>query len=262
MSNTGLSTTETWMQQYDPKEFGVNIPTTGTPRLHVCQDKSPEVKKTKIAAVGDLVVRPTGINLGKEFKGVVLSADRRFFRWASEKNGDPKDDWNRVYWQGTANELTAAQIQDTVWRGPGDNRQPPKATDTIRFIVLPVEGEGDKMVLDPKGTGAIIVTMDRTSLKAGDTLAAQLKAIKAPSFVSVINFTTFSDATKKDVQVWAPKHVGYVPQKHGKTLADAARVANGLWASMGGGGHGDEETTAPPTTGASAKPAVDDEIPF
>ena len=262
MSNTALTTTETWMQQYDPKEFGVNIPTTGTPRLHVCQDKSPEVKKTKIAAVGDLVVRPTGINLGKEFRGVVLSADRRFFRWASEKNGDPKDDWNRVYWSGTEKELTAAQIQETVWKGSGDNRQPPKATDTIRFIVLPVEGEGDAMVLDPKGTGAIVVTMDRTSLKAGDTLAAQLKAIKAPSFVSVINFTTFSDATKKDVQVWAPKHVGYVPQKHGATLAEAARVANGLWASMGGG-HGDEETTTtlPPTTGASAKPA-DEDLPF
>lgn len=267
MSNE-LVTLDQWS---DMKGYGVTIPTAGTPRVHVCQDKSPEVKKTKVAQIGDLVIRPTGTNLGKTFDAVVLSTDRRYFRWGSKKNGDPEAVWNKVLWQGEPNELTADQAKETLW-GPaspatGGKGTPPKASDTVRFIVLPVSGEGDAMILDPHGTGAVVVTMDRTSLKAGDTLASTLKGLKAsngeqvPSFAAVVRFTTVSDPTKNDVQVWTPSVVGRTSRaKHGAALKQAADIANSLWDSMGGG-HGDEETTVPPTTGASAKP-VDEDLPF
>ena len=115
------------------------------------------------------------------------------------------------------------------------------------------------MVLDPKGTGAIVVTMDRTSLKAGDTLAAQLKAIKAPSFVSVINFTTFSDATKKDVRSGRRNTLGTFRRNTARPWRSGSlsRTASGpRWAgsrSWRRGGDGDDV----PATG-SAKVADDD----
>lgn len=252
--STELAKMDQWQ---DMKGFGVNIPTTGTPRIHVCQDKSPEVKKTKIAAVGDLVVRPTGVNLGKSFDGVILSTDRRYFRWASEKNGDPEKDWNKVYWQAPAGALTPEQNKETLWREKDGKRLPPLASDTIRFIVLPVEGTGENMKLDPKGTGAVVVTMDRTSLKAGDTLASTLKGLNGPSFAAVVRFTTFSDATKKDVQVWAPTIAGYTSRKtHGATLVEAAKTAAALWDAMGrdeGGGGGET---------VSGGTVVDGDLPF
>lgn len=212
-ASTGLATTTAnealpaFINKADAERYGSKTDAVAFARIHLCQDRSPEVNKHKIASTGDLVTRPTGINIGQGFRAVVLDVERIWVRWGNKQHGDPEADWGRILWSGHKRDLTPAQAKETVWPKGGK----PKATETYNFLVCEIGNDGS---INPSGLGALFVSMDRTSFKVGKNLDSQLKTKAAkgwPPFCCIVEFKSCTIATKNgDVQGWSARVVDTV----------------------------------------------------
>lgn len=213
-ASTGLTTTTAnealpaFINKADAERYGSKTDAVAFARIHLCQDRSPEVNKHKIASTGDLVTRPTGINIGQGFRAVVLDVERLWVRWGNKQHGDPEADWGRILWSGRKRDLTPAQAKETVW--PKDGK--PKATETYNFLVCEIGNDGS---INPSGLGALFINMDRTSFKVGENLDLQLKAQAAkgwPPFCCIVEFKSCTIPIKNvgDVQGWSARVVDTV----------------------------------------------------
>lgn len=211
-TNNGLTTltaaAPAFMKQ-DAKEAAAKIDVTVLNYAHLCQSKSPEVERDEVAKAGDIVIRPTGTNLGKTATCVILDYYKKFMRWGDKRKGDPESTDGKLLWQGYEDELDDQQLSQTRWV----DDTPPLANETHTFLAFEVSDQGE---IDPRRRGPFAISMDRSATKIAIGLAKQLKSLAQaqgyPPFAVRVKFETekTESANKEIYYTWKATPVGAV----------------------------------------------------
>lgn len=235
-----------------------NIVVSEMEKLLLIQDKKPkDLALPKGTEKGDLVLAPSGSNIGKTLMFVPLVSDRYFLRVGStEKFGDPVELDGKFMWKARKSELTTEQAKDTVW-AVGVNRKSPtkkgcKTDDVIEFAVVEATGDPNNPRINEHNYGPILIRFKSTAGKdAGEYLVREINKFCAnpKASMQMLVFTLSSrDSGINDVQAFTVAFAGTVGNKATyDKLVESAKFAQAMLSAKDGG--------------ATAAPVDDDQLP-
>lgn len=167
-----------------------------TPRIKLIQATSPEIELFEDARPGHFWHTAAQMDLGQELIVVPVYTDMRAILWRPRENGggilarsddnitwnppnatfevqlDKKDGGHRVTWR-TAPTVAASGLLNWGTQNPNDPQSPPAATKMYNIVcAMPNFPE-----LPPS-----VVTLQRSAIKIGRKLMANLKIVRAPSY--------------------------------------------------------------------------------
>lgn len=235
-----------------------NIVVVEMERLLLVQDKRPkDLPLPKGTEKGDLVLSPSGANLGKTLNFVPLVSDHYFLRVGNTaKFGDPVEKDGQFMWKAHPDKLTTEQKKDTVWQKGADKTKPDKqackAQEVYEFVVAQATGDPSNPKINEGNYGPIVLRFKSTAGKdAGKFLAREINKFCAnpKASMQMLVFTLSSrDSGINDVQAFTVAFAGTVGNKATyDKLVESAKFAQAMLSAKDGG--------------ATAAPVDDDQLP-